>query len=99
MNKMEIIARRILGWKLNSSDKWFDYEKGVFIENFQPDENLEHAMLIVEKLKDLGFTYITKGEFEVCFDHVCATGDTLPKAITNAAYAIAENNSVDDEWL
>jgi hypothetical protein len=101
MNKLDIIARRIFGWKLNRWDRWFDSEKGIFIyeSDFQPEQNLDHAMLIVEKLEKLGFTYSTKGDSEVYFNDVCATGDTLAQAITKAAYSIAENSSVDDEWL
>ncbi|CRK82832.1 BC1872 family protein [Neobacillus massiliamazoniensis] len=101
MNKIEIIARRILGWKLNRWDRWYDYEKGVFINvsEFQPEQTLENAMVIVERLEKLGFTYTTNGVSEVCFDNVCATGDTLAQAITNAAYSIADNSQVPDEWL
>lgn len=99
MDKIEVIARRILDWKLNRWDRWFDHEKGVFIDNFQPDKNLEHAMQIVRKLEDLGFTYTKISETEVCFDHTYGTGDTLAIAITNAAYEIADNRSVPDEWL
>jgi hypothetical protein len=101
MNKIEIIARRILGWKLNRWDRWYDYEKGVFINvsEFQPEQSLEHAMVIVERLEKLGFTYTTNGVSEVCFDNVCATGDTLELAITNAAYSIADNSQVPDEWM
>jgi hypothetical protein len=101
MNKIDIIARRILGWKLNSSDKWYDHEKGIFIHDseFQPEQNLDHAMLIVKRLEKFGFTYTTKGNFEVCFNDVCATGDTLAEAITNAAYLIAEVSTISDEWL
>ncbi|WP_442593751.1 BC1872 family protein [Neobacillus sp. D3-1R] len=101
MNKVEIIARRILGWKLNNWEKWYDYEKNVFIlvSEFQPEENLEHAMLIVNKLENLGFTYTIKSPTEVCFNDICATGETLAIAITNAAFSIADNSSIPDEWL
>lgn len=101
MNQVEIIARRILGWKLNRWDRWFDYENGTFIPvtEFQPEQNLDHAMLIVEKLKDFGFTYTTNGVFEVCFNNICETGDTLAQAITNAAFTIADNSSIAEEWL
>lgn len=101
MNKVEIIARRILGWKLNSWDKWYDYENGIFIlvSDFQPEQNLDNAMLIVERLEKFGFSYTTNGVSEVCFNEVCATGDTLAQAITNAAYRIADNSSISDEWL
>ncbi|AGK53517.1 BC1872 family protein [Bacillus sp. 1NLA3E] len=99
MDKVEVIARRILGWKMNSWDKWFDYEKGIFIRNFQPEQKLDHAMLIVEKLEKLGFTYTKKGAYEVCFNDEGATGETLPQAIVNAAYSIADNSSIADEWL
>jgi len=99
MDKIEIIARRILGWKLNKWNKWFDFEKGISIQEFEPEQNLEHAMLIVEKLKELGFTYTINGAAEVCFDGVCAVGDTLAQAITNAAFILADNSSIDEEWL
>ncbi|PLS01880.1 BC1872 family protein [Neobacillus cucumis] len=101
MNKIEIIARRILGWKLNRWDRWYDYEKEIFIlvSEFQPEENLEHAMLLVEKLKELGFTYKTNGDLEVWFDDVCEKGETLAQAITNAAFSIADNSSIDEGWL
>jgi hypothetical protein len=99
MNKIEIIARRILGWKLNRWDRWYDDEKGIFIYEFQPEQNLDHAMLIVERLEKFGFTYATNGVSEVCFNDVCETGDTIAQAITNAAYSIADNSSIPDEWL
>lgn len=99
MSKADIIARRILGWKLNSWNKWYDYEKNIFIEDFAPEQNLDHAMIIVKRLELIGFTYTEKGTTEVCFDDICATGDTLAQSITNAAYEIADNSSVDQEWL
>lgn len=101
MNKTEIIARRILGWKLNRWDRWYDHEKSIFIpiSEFQPEQNLDHAMLIVQRLEMFGVTYTTNGSCEVCFNGVCATGETLAQAITNAAYSIADNSSIDDEWL
>lgn len=96
MNKTDSIARRILGWALNRWDRWYDVEKGVFIHDseFQPEQNLAHAMLIVDRLEDFGFTYTTNGVSEVYFNNVRATGDTLSQAITNAAYSIIENNSI-----
>lgn len=96
MNKTESIARRIFGWKLNRWDRWYDYEKGIFIHHsdFRPEQNLGHAMLIVEKLEQLGFKFTKKGDSEVCFNTVEATGKTLPQAITNAAYSIIEKHSV-----
>ena len=105
MNKIEIIARRILGWKLNRWDRWYDFEKGMFIRDseFQPEQNLGHAMLIVERLENFGFTYSVKGVSEVCFKNafknISATGETLAQAITNAAYSIADNSSVTEEWI
>ncbi|WP_042355610.1 BC1872 family protein [Bacillus rubiinfantis] len=101
MNKTEIIARRILGWKLNRWDRWFDYEKGEFISvsEFQPEQQLGHAFRIVARMEELGFTYKTDGATMVCFGDVCETGETLAEAITNAAFAIADNSSVPDEWL
>ncbi|WP_160725788.1 BC1872 family protein [Bacillus sp. USDA818B3_A] len=101
MNKIEILARRILGWKLNRWDRWYDFEKEIFVpvSAFQPEENLEHALLLVEKLKELGFVYKTNGTTEVWFDDVCETGETLAQAITNAAFSIADNSSIDEAWL
>jgi hypothetical protein len=99
MNKTEIIARRILGWKLNRWDRWYDFEKDLFIYNFQPEQNLEHAKMVVNRLKKLGFIYKTNQVSEVCFNEICETGETLAQAITNAAYSIADNSSVPEEWL
>lgn len=98
MTKTDSIARRILGWKLNRWDRWYDYQKGVFIHDseFQPEENLTHAMIIVNKLKEFGFSFKSNGASEVCFNDIRATGETLPKAITNAAYSIIEMNSPDE---
>ncbi|WP_026567066.1 BC1872 family protein [Bacillus sp. UNC41MFS5] len=97
MNKTDSIARRILGWKLNRWDRWYDYEKGTFIHesDFQPEHNLDHAMLIVERLKDYGYTFTSNGESEASFNDIRATGKTLSQAITNAAYSIIENNVED----
>ncbi|MGO4889193.1 BC1872 family protein [Anaerobacillus sp. MEB173] len=105
MNKTEAIARRILGWKLNSWDKWYDSEKETIIHDseFQPEQNLVHAMLIVDRLEKVGFTYIKNGDYEVCFKNefhtICDTGDTLAEAITNAAHLIADRTSKADDWL
>lgn len=98
MNKIDSIARRILGWKLNRWDRWYDYEKGLFINDseFQPEHNLTHAMLIVERLEKFGYKYSTNGVSEVCFNEVRGTGNTLSQAITNAAYSIIERNAIVD---
>ena len=96
MNKIDSIARRILGWKLNRWDRWYDYEKGIFIQDaeFQPEQNLGHAMLIVERLEKFGFSFKKNGESEVAFNDVSGTGETLAQAITNAAYSLVELHSV-----
>lgn len=101
MNQVEVIARRIMGWKLNRWDRWYDPEKDLFIYDFQPEENLEHARMIVERLEQFGFTYTYSENrmFEVCINDVCETGETLAKAITNTAFSIAEVNSIDENWL
>lgn len=98
MNKTESIARRILGWKLNRWNQWYDFENKVFIStsDFQPEQDIAHAMIIVERLEKFGFVYSTNGVSEVCFNDVCATGDTLPQAITNAAYSIIEKSTIAD---
>lgn len=93
MNKTDAIARRILGWALNRWDRWYDSEKGVFIHDFQPEQNLDHAMIIVEKLEQLGFTFKKKSDSEVCFNDIQAEGETLAQAITNAAYTLVETHS------
>jgi hypothetical protein len=96
MIKTDSIARRILGWKLNRWDRWYDHENGIFIHDseFQPEQNLDHAMLIVERLEKFGFKYETNGVSEVSFNEVRATGSSLSQAITNAAYSIIEKNAV-----
>lgn len=96
MNKTDSIARRILGWKLNRWDRWFDYEKGIFIHDheFQPEQNLDHAMIIVEKLQKIGYSFKTMGDSEVCINDIRVSGETLPQAITNAAYSIIEQSSI-----
>nr|WP_295971249.1 hypothetical protein [uncultured Bacillus sp.] len=105
MNKRDSIARKILGWKLNNSGKWYDFEKGIFVDDseFQPDQNLNHAMLVVKKLEEAGYKYTIKGDSEVCFhnsyNQLCATGDTLAEAITNAAYLIADKSTLADGWM
>jgi hypothetical protein len=101
MNKVEVIARRILGWKLNRWDCWYDFENNKFIydSEFQPEYNLEHAMLIVKQLEMLGYTFKVDGHTGVYFNDQYATGETLAQAITNAAYLIADNSSIPDGWL
>lgn len=102
MTKTESIARRIMGWKLNRWDRWYDGESRIFIpvSDFQPEQNLDHAMLIVKRLEKFGYTYAKNGEFEVCLNQVCESGETLAQAITNAAYRIADSSpSLADEWI
>ncbi|WP_251552675.1 BC1872 family protein [Neobacillus muris] len=96
MMKIDAIARKILGWKLNRWDRWYDYETGKFIHDseFQPEQNLAHAMMIVDRLEALGFTYKINGTSRVCFNEICATGNSLAEAITNAAYSLIECNSI-----
>ena len=100
-NKIDIIARRILGWKLNRWDRWYDHENGIFIHEseFQPEQELDHAMKIVEKLEKFGYKYTAKDEKNVCFNRVCGTGETLAIAITNAAFELADNPAIDPGWL
>ncbi len=102
MNKTESVARKIMGWTLNRWDRWYDPEKGVFIpvSDFLPEENLDHAMLIVGRLEKFGFTYINKESGEVCFNGFCDKGETRAQAITNAASLIAsEGAALADEWM
>ena len=101
MNKTEVIARRILGWKLNRWDRWYDHQTGEFIYDcdFQPEQQLEHALRIVDKLEQYGFTYVPKGNSVVYFNDVVGTGRTLSEAITNAAYQVADNSTPPEEWF
>ncbi|OCA85747.1 hypothetical protein A8F94_12805 [Bacillus sp. FJAT-27225] len=101
MDKTETIARRILGWKLNRWDRWFDFERRIFIPvtDFQPEKNLDHAMLIVKKLEQIGFAFSKNGTNEVSFNHFRGSGTTLSEAITDAAYSIADNSSIPDGWI
>ncbi len=102
MNKTEAAARKIMGWTLNRWDRWYDPERGVFIpvSEFRPEENLDDAMLLVERLETFGFTYTAKEDGMVCFNGFCDGGETLAQAITNAASLIAsEGASLADEWI
>ena len=101
MNKTDSIARRILGWKLNRWDRWYDYENATFIHEseFQPEQNLDHAMIIVNRLEDFGYTFSTNGESEVSFNDIRATGKSLSQAITNAAYSIIEKTAEDQSTI
>ncbi len=105
MEKTDSIARRILGWKLNGADKWYDHENSTFIgkNEFQPYENLEHAMQVVKRLEEYGYQYTNNDDLEVCFNndfnHACAAGSTLAEAISNAAHLLADSSSPADEWL
>lgn len=101
MDKTEIIARRIMGWKLNRWDRWYDPEASIFIPvaEFQPAINLDNAMAVVGRLKKAGYAYNATEENEVSFNGISAKGATLAGAITEAAFSIADNSSVDDGWL
>ncbi len=102
MRKIDSIARRILGWKLNRWDRWYDYENRMFIQDseFQPERNIEHAMIIVERLKQFGYTYTHNGQTEARFNNISGTGTTLAQAITDAAYNIIERNlKMDDNEI
>ena len=90
MNKKDLIAREILGWKVRSKNSWYDVEKEVFVHEsyFKPEKYIDQAMLIVKKLDLWGVTYSINGVAEVQFDDVTGTGNTLAEAITNAAYLL-----------
>ena len=98
MNKISGVARRILGWKLNRWDRWYDFEKRKFIPDtdFQPEENINHAMLIVDRLEQCGYTYTIKSPTEVHFNDITGTGRTLAQAITDAAFNLVERHSGQD---
>lgn len=88
VNRKEEIIREILGWKKHTKNSWYNVEKDEFIHDsyFMPEKYLEHALVIVEKLKMFGVNYQTNGTSEVKFDDVTGRGETLPEAIINAAY-------------
>ena len=92
MNKKDLIAREILGWKSRSKNSWYDVEKEVFVHEsyFKPEKYIDQAMLIVNKLDMWGVTYSINGVSEVQFDDVTGTGNTLAEAITNAAYLLIQ---------
>lgn len=98
MRKADSIARRIFGWKLNRWDRWYDYENQMFIQDseFQPEQNLEDAMKIVDRLQQFGYRYTHSSQTEVRFNHITGTGNTLSEAITDAAFNIVEFSSPMD---
>ena len=52
----------------------------IYDSEFQPEQNLDHAKLVVEKLENFGYEFL-KGENEVCFNHITGTGETSPKPL------------------
>lgn len=100
MNKKDIIAREILGWKSRGKNSWYNVDKDEFVHEsyFKPEKYLEHAMLIVNQLARFGITYRTNGDSEAQFDHVTGTGTSLPEAITNAAYSFIKNYYSTSEY-
>ena len=103
MKKTDSIARKILGWKLNRWDRWYDYENRLFIQDyeFQPEHNIAHAMRIVDKLEQFGYKYTPDSVTEVRFNNITGTGNTLAEAITDAAYNIIDrtlNNNENEIW-
>lgn len=93
MNKKDIIAREILGWKSHGKNSWYNVDQDAFVHEsyFKPEKYLEHAMLIVNQLTMFGITYRTNGDTEARFDDVIGMGTSLPEAIKNAAYSFIEN--------
>ena len=93
MNKKDIIAREILGWKSCGKNSWYNVDKDEFVHEsyFMPEKYLEHAMLIVNQLSMFGITYRTNGDSVAQFDDIIGNGSDLPEAIMNAAYSFIEN--------
>ena len=103
MNKKDIIAREILGWKSRGKNSWYNLDKDEFVHDsyFMPEKYLEHAMLIVNQLAMFGITYRTNGNSEARFDDIIGTGSNLPEAITNAAYSFIKNyySSIEYKYM
>ena len=85
MNKISGVARRILGWKLNRWDRWYDFEKQKFIPIliFNQRRMLKscHAHSRMSK-SNVGYTYTIKSPTEVHFNDISGKGHTLAQAIT-----------------
>lgn len=103
MDYREILARRVMGWRLQTSGKWFDSNNAQVIEGFDPRENEDQAKLLVSQLESFGFRYTVTDQYTVCFENefhrICKSGEKLSEAITNAAYELAENEPVSSEWF
>lgn len=103
MDYREILARRVMGWRLQTSGKWFDSVNRQVIEEFDPQVNPDQAKLLVTQLESFGFSYSISKQYTVCFENefhrICESGDTEAEAITNAAFALAENEPVPSEWF
>lgn len=100
MNKKDMIAREILGWKSRGKNSWYNVDKDEFVHEsyFQPEKYLDQALLIVKKLSMFGVSFRTNGESEAQFDDVIGTGNSLPEAITNAAYSLIHRYYVTIEY-
>ena len=94
-NKISGVARRVLGWKLNRWDRWYDFEKRKFIPDtdFQPEENINHAMLNCRSVGAMWLYLYNEKSTEVHFNDISGTGRTLAQAITDAAFNLVEHQS------
>lgn len=103
MDYREVLARRVMGWRLQSAGKWFDSQEKRIIQGFDPSRNPEQADMLVRQLETFGFRYRQSGTYTVCFENefhkICESGSSREEAITNAAYALAENEPVPSEWF
>ncbi|AOM83086.1 BC1872 family protein [Salisediminibacterium beveridgei] len=103
MDYREILARRVMGWRLQTSGKWFDSVNRQVIEEFDPRSNVNQAKLLVAQLELFGFEYSVTDQYTVCFQNefhqICESGETEAEAITNAAFELAENEPVPSEWF
>ena len=92
MNKKDIIAREILGWKSRGKNSWYNVDRDQFVHDILTlcPRYLEHAMLI-ESISYVWSYISTNGDSEARFDDIIGIGSNLPEAITNAAYSFVKN--------
>jgi len=67
------VAERVMGWTIQDSRQLYYYEPAMLITDFNPAERIDHAWMVVEKMKDK-YHWVIKSPFE--------KGDTYMAGLT-----------------
>ena len=102
MTKDEIareVAEKVMGWTVQDTKKLYYYEPAILISDWNPAERWDHAGMVVEKMKQLGWKFhLADGMFGM--NYLCAfyrgshsdslQADTAQMAICLAALEAAK---------